>query len=603
MRAQSFLPVVVGGILAAVVVTAVYWPARTNAFVTDDWVVVVELAERLAAIPWQEALLRPPADYPVLFRPVPMLTFLLQLWAGQTGPEPFHVVNLVIHAANVLLLTLLAWHVLDGQAPRPALRLVTAVWCGLIYGLHPVLTEPVIWISARPDLLMTFALCLALLVDRLLPADGTSRVLGVAVCFFAAMLCKETAVGFVAALPLLHLALLGAPAPLGLRPLVKSLAPHYRVYTALLMAFFLYLAARSAVSGPALGLHEMQSPARYIASFGQHVLVVVASMTQQIWAAVWPFQNIEPSRQIPLPIDAMAIMPVAALCAGIVALALRGAWRGGAGRVPACLFLAFVAALIPVANIVPIPAVSVPVEVAVASRYLTFPLIFACLAVPFVVLLADTLLATQPAYRRVFLWIIVLLWLPASVAYVRITIPLWKDDVTVLTWALARAPTYWRYGRLGGHYLLTGDLPRAREALATAVKLRDDELSAPFWLGLGVVEARLGNSAQALLALRRAAVLAPENTRARFHLALVQRSSGDSAAAVKTLEEALSRIRTSGRPDMPVGQLHYELGLAYADVGRAGEAIAQLNAALARARGPVERKTFEGALKQISPSR
>jgi hypothetical protein len=155
---------------------------------------------------------------------------------------------------------------------------------------------------------------------------------------------------------------------------VRALAPHYRVYAALVGAGVLYLGARLAVAGPGFGM-DMEgiknNPAPYIESFGQHVLVVIASLALHVWSAIWPFQSVAPGRHLPLPIDITAVLPALAGSAGIVLLAVQAARTGGAGRVPGLLFLAFIASLLPVANIVPIPAVVVPVEIGVASRYVT----------------------------------------------------------------------------------------------------------------------------------------------------------------------------------------------------------------------------------------
>ena len=44
------------GLLPALIALGVYWPARLNEFVWDDWAVVDRLAENLASVSWLEAL-------------------------------------------------------------------------------------------------------------------------------------------------------------------------------------------------------------------------------------------------------------------------------------------------------------------------------------------------------------------------------------------------------------------------------------------------------------------------------------------------------------------------------------------------------------------
>ena len=594
-----------GGILAALAVFMIYWPARENGFVWDDWTVLDD--RNLTGIRdparWRETLLRPPSDFSVLFRPLTMLSLLLQLWAGQVEPRPFHLVNLIMHSVSVFLLTLVAWRLLGGDLHRRLARPALAVLCGLIYGVHPALTEPVIWISARSDLIMTVFLLLALLLDRTLPEAGWNRALAVGAVFFAATLAKETSVGFLVALPLVHLAVDRSwTGPLKLGPLGRTLAPHYRVYAALAGASVLYLAVRFAVSGPAFGLDHVVSPARFIESFGQHVLVVVASLAQHAWSALWPFQNIVPGRQLLLPINGMDMLPMAAASAGVLAVAVVAACTNGPGRVPALLFLGFVASLLPVINIVPIPAVGVPNEVAAGSRYVTFPLIFACLAAPFLIRLAEASLVKHVRHGQALLWMIICAWILGAFTNVRMTIPLWKDDAIMNTWAIQQGgASYWRYANIGAYYLRTGDYGRARDALATAVKLRQDEMTAWVWNNLGIAEAGLGHSAQAMRSYQRALELATDEVRSRINIARLERTMGNPRAAADVLEVGLRHIQNSGQP-LKEAQLRYELGLAYASLGRSGDAAAQLNAALAFARDTRKHGTFEEILRLIAPS-
>ena len=564
------------------------------------------MSRRIAPLSLLEAALIPPSDYAVLFRPLTMLTFVLQLRAGHIDPLPFHVASVVLHAVNVIALTLVAWRFLE-EDTAPAARPALAALCGLIYGIHPILAESVVWISARSDLLLTFFLTLALLFDRVLPAAGWSRALAVGALFLAAALCKETAVGFLVALPLVHMALVRTEAAAHWTGAVQSLAPHWRVYAALVGAGILYLGVRLAVTGPGFGM-DMEgiknNPAPYIESFGQHVLVVIASLALHVWSAIWPFQSVAPGRHLPLPIDIMAVLPAVVGSATTVLLAVQAARTHGAGRVPGLLFLAFVASLLPVANIVPIPAVVVPVEIGVASRYVTFPLLFACLAVPYVLRGAEALLARQVRYQRALISLIVGAWILASAANVRGIIPLWNNDAIMNSWAIQQdGPSFWRYANYGIHYFRVGEIQRAREAFRTAVTLRDDQHSAWIWGNLGVLEFHFGNTAEAAKAFQRALELDPKDIPVYYRLGMAQRAMGEIEAAARTLEAGVERIKASGRPHVDEGQIRYGLGIAYRDLGRPDDAIAQLKSAQALARNPEERAAAESALRDTAPSR
>lgn len=87
-------------------------------------------------------------------RPLLKLTYVLN-WTSGLGLFGFHLVNLVVHAANALLV-----YALVRQAGRHVLEPVQARGAALIgallFALHPVHTEAVTYISGRSSSLMTF---------------------------------------------------------------------------------------------------------------------------------------------------------------------------------------------------------------------------------------------------------------------------------------------------------------------------------------------------------------------------------------------------------------------------------------------------------------
>ncbi len=388
----------------------------------------------------------------------------------------------------------------------------------------------------------------------------------------------------------------------GRKEVAEVLVLHYRVYAALLCALVLYFALRFSVAGPDLGLAGAVSPAQHIETFGQHALVAVASLSQHIWSAIWPFQDISPARHLAIPIETARLWPMTIASVSAILVALVAAFRGGPARIPALLFFAFVASLLPVANIVPLPVVVFPQEVSIASRYLTFPLIFASLAVPFIVRQTETLLVKHGRAFRVLLWVVICAWLLASIANIRVTTPLWKDDGTLSSWIMKQGGvSSWRYAGIGSYYLRIGDYSHAREAFTASVKLRDDELAAWIWSDLGVAEAALGHYARAIQAFRRALELGTSEMPTRLNIARLERATGNPRAAADVIEEGLRRISLSGRPDELEARLLQELGLAYSDLGRTVDAVSRLNAALKLARNFQERKDIQESLRSVAP--
>jgi Flp pilus assembly protein TadD len=110
------------------------------------------------------------------------------------APAGHHLVSLLLHIANVLLLFL--WlSSATGARGRSAL-------VALLFGVHPVHVESVAWVAERKDVLCTLFLLLSLTAySRYVKNPGVARYAVVAALFAAGLLCKPMLV----TLPLLLL--------------------------------------------------------------------------------------------------------------------------------------------------------------------------------------------------------------------------------------------------------------------------------------------------------------------------------------------------------------------------------------------------------------
>lgn len=116
------------------------------------------------------------------FRFVLLSTFALQYNLTGADTAPFHVVNLLIHWVNALLVTVLAGRLFGSAGPeglrRGWSRRIAALASGLLFAVHPLLVEGVTYISGRSSSLATLVVLVALLVhDDLLrhERDGPQR--------------------------------------------------------------------------------------------------------------------------------------------------------------------------------------------------------------------------------------------------------------------------------------------------------------------------------------------------------------------------------------------------------------------------------------------
>jgi hypothetical protein len=137
-----------------------------------------------------------------IYRPLFHLVLTIEYQLFELKAWGYHLVNIVFHGANTLLLFLLSLRLLNspgagGIANRGQL-LTAAYICALIFAFHPVNVEPVAWVSSIPELFYTFFSLLSILTfvrasqserDR----DTVLRVVSI-LSFWAALLFKEPAV-------------------------------------------------------------------------------------------------------------------------------------------------------------------------------------------------------------------------------------------------------------------------------------------------------------------------------------------------------------------------------------------------------------------------
>jgi len=131
------------------------------------------------------------------FRPVVYLTYVLDKYLWDAHESFMHLENILFHAANSLLVYLVALRVATRE--KSGHESTVALFAASLFALHPIATEPVNWISGRTDLLAGFFLFLSLylllvsLDSRPSPLSIVSAVLAT-LSFFIAPLGKETAI-------------------------------------------------------------------------------------------------------------------------------------------------------------------------------------------------------------------------------------------------------------------------------------------------------------------------------------------------------------------------------------------------------------------------
>ena len=129
------------------------------------------------------------------YRPLIGLSYLINLRLWDLDSRTLHLENVLLHAANAVMVYLLARALLARQGREGGLAPLCA---GLLFGLHPIVTESVDWISGRTDLIAGFFVLLAaLLLVRHTRKPSGWLIAGAALSVLVGLLGKETALGFV----------------------------------------------------------------------------------------------------------------------------------------------------------------------------------------------------------------------------------------------------------------------------------------------------------------------------------------------------------------------------------------------------------------------
>ena len=134
-------------------------------------------------------------------RPLLYLTFATNYALHSQRVWGYHLVNLVFHLINGLLVFFIAAHVLRRFVEESKSNLYAVLAAGFFL-LHPVQTESVTYISSRSELLSTIFFSLAILVFVKAPEHriGFGLSLFVSAFFFMGILSKETVISLPAIL-------------------------------------------------------------------------------------------------------------------------------------------------------------------------------------------------------------------------------------------------------------------------------------------------------------------------------------------------------------------------------------------------------------------
>jgi protein O-mannosyl-transferase len=579
------------GFVLAAVGFIVFWNSLPAPFTFDDDHAIV-VNEQIRHI--STSLSRTERGSPLAGRPLVSLTFAINYALGELNVRGYRLVNIAIHVLNALLLFAIAARTLRVRGVANAAELAFAI--ALLWMVHPLVTEPVDYVSQRTELMMTTFFLLTVYLGgsaraRNRSAGGTRPMYGIrptvaVICCALGMACKETMV-------VAPIVVLLYDRTFTFGSFREALQRRGRYYAALCATWLvLVMLLWSSPRGDSAGFTGSSvSPWTYL--LDQSVMIV-----RYLRLALWPRRLVldygEPPH-VTLSEVAPYVLAVAVLLAGAVVAFVRNSPLGFLG---AWFFLT----LAPTSSIMPIST-----EVG-AERRMYLPLMgvvtLALAPVARAFMARASRSASHKGLRHGFVGAFIL----APVAFLLCVATYqrnaeYRSGLTLWQTVLDRWPPHARVHRnLAAELKLANrrdeeiehlraavkDLPELRNVLGLEllalgrnmeaadefrIYLRDHPRDADAWSNLGNALDALGRSAEALDAFTRAVDVDPNNGLSQRNLALQYLQKNDFDNAVAHAREGV-RL-TPGDPDA-----HSLLGLALIGQQKADEAIAEFRTSL-----------------------
>ena len=460
------------------------------------------------------------------YRPVLLLSFAVEWWVHGRQAVPFHVVNVLLHAAATLLLASLLLRV----GVRPAAALSAA----LLYAVHPVHVEAVTSLVGRGETLSAlFALGYLHLALRLFraPAHTAGTLAGAVACYALSVLTKESGAAAAGLALVLFLFAAEGNTRQRLRTALKRWLP-LGILSALTLGGVLGLrfwVLGGALKGRENGIFEVENPLAPL-GFLQRAGNACVILYHYLGRALFPLHlSADESAWSIRPVAAAS--PLALICVVILLAALVAASaRLARGRVLALGFLFFCVAMLPAANLL------FPIGTVFGERIAYFPSAGVCLILGALVAGDTDGFAHWSGRRWTALGVLVFLF--AARAVVRNAV--WWNDDALFSNLVSTSP-----GSAKAHYDLgyvSADEGRYARALAEytrAIQIYDGYWDA--WAGRGRSERSLGRLHEAERSYERSVALHSSYENGYFGLGDVREALGDPKGAEEAYRTGLAR--------------------------------------------------------------
>lgn len=579
---RRLAPLIVAALALLLLVGLAYRDATSNGFHFDDDDNIVDHRPLHLEALSLDGLAGAAGNAFLPTRPLPSVTFAIDWWRGGGQAAAFQQTNVLLHAANALLVFALL--LLAGRSARPPdataspWALAAPLLAAALWAVHPIQVQTVTYVVQRmAELAALFTLLSVIFYvrGRTAPRRQAPWLAGAVVAFALGALCKENAWVTPALWWLAEFGLCR-----GGRPLLATRADRLLFALPFGLAVLVILDVASGV-GP-LARHFLPGYEVRDFTLAERLLtqprVILFHVSQILWPAPGRFSVehdfLASTGVFSPPSTAAALLAVLAWCAGgLLALMSRH------GRIAGFWMLWLVVGLVPESSVPPL-------EMVFEHRmYLPGVALFALAGMAAAPLFGA---ATRPprliAAAAGGLAVLALSWItPAQVR-------LWSSHLTLYENAVGHAPTSGRaWAGYGAALLEAGRGGEAGTALRRAVDLDPRQYGA--WEKLAILSLDAGDLAAAEQALRVAMRLRGAHHSILNHLGEVTLRGERPQEAAELFSAAVAAM-----PTEPI--YRWNLALTLERLGQCVPAVEQWRAYLRLERDQRERATVEAHLRE-----
>jgi len=533
------------GAVLTIAVIAVFGQVHTFDFINyDDDVYVSQNSNISPGFSWKNAIWVFSKEHGGNWHPLTGLSHILDCQLFGLNPGRHHLVNLLFHIANtLLLLAVLA-------------KMTGAFWksafVAALFALHPLHVESVAWISERKDVLSSLFWILTMAAYyRYTPKPAVGRFLLTLTFFALGLMAKPMLVTLPFVLLLLDYWPLnrletqtGAFAWPALGHCVREKIPFFALAAVSSVITFIF----QKNSGAMLDIEIFPLTTRLANAAVSYIQYIGKMFWPARLAVFYPYhqENLTTGRVI------IAVAVLLLITIYIFRLAPRHKYL-------ATGWFWYLGTLVPVIGLVPVGLQ------AMADRYTYLP------AIGIFVMLAwgaDELLS-KLRYRKVVLSAAGSAALAGLMIITSRQVGYWKDSFALFEHALAvTQKNFVIHNNLGCFYGSLGRWQEAMKACKQAIRIDPDYAKAQY--NLGVAYSKLSRWPEAIEAFKQAVRIQPDSAEVHFGLGLAYSN-------LDRWQEAIAAFKQAVRLQPDLAKAHYNLGVIYVMMSDKAAALAEYN--------------------------